>query len=918
MKALLFWGSLSLLPAWAGTPPPILDPNATEWPASSLRDVSDLLDPPAGKHGFLRVQKEADGRFVFEDGTPARFWGINVAVESVFQPHERIDAAVAALARAGFNLVRLHHVDDTRGLLDPTAKTSQVLRGDRLEKLDYWIARLKERGLYVYLDLLDYRTFTPADGVAQASELGRGAKPYAVFDPRLIELQQRYARQLLREHINPYTGLAYADDPAVALVELFDENGLFIKRDRWPHLVGPYRARLQALWNDYLREVHGSTEGLRRNWTRADGSVPLGRHERLEDGTVELPRLELADEPGRGTSPLSAEPRLNDAARFAYTVHTRYYRAMRAFLRQQVGLRVPLTAVGASDILPDLKAVADELDFIGLNFYWDHPRFPAGRDWQMPFFFTNQNPLQRCGEWTFMPTATLARVAGRPLVIREWSYCYPNAFRAAGMLEAVAYACLQDFDALILFTYGLRNDSSPISCFDVRRDPARWGLAALGAEVFLRRAVAPARRSVEIGYSDVDTFRFFRYFNDLYQLGWVSRLANRFFPQRWQASADLTVASGRSAAGQYLGGPVLLFSRDEAVNLYGTPSPPLGTGAPIRSYFGYTLVRRPVRQPTLIFDGWLHPPGTKRQFSGSWLFSLAHLQHLGLEPIGVAPEAAAALGFRDAARGALVFAPLTPEGALRAALDALGRREKGEGKIENGEGRGGKGEGGGKAEASLQGKARPPISHRFVDQRGFVSDTGELVRDTAAGRLTVATPTLWAVAGNLGPGGWLRAGELAISTPNPAGVVAALSCDGRPLMGSRHYVLKMVTTAANTGQDWLPPQTAGNDRPYWRLGSMGRAPVITGGQASSIPTLLHFAGQRLLEVYLRGGTFELERDGSRWRFYCDTPGIRFALPAAPAQALVRALRADGATEPLLPARLLTYPAGARWVEVGEP
>jgi hypothetical protein len=900
VKAGWFWRLLILPSAWAVPPSssPILDPNATEWPASSLRDVSYLLEAPAGKHGFVKVQP--GGRFVFEDGTPARFWGINVAVESVFQPHERIDAAVAAMARAGFNLVRLHHIDDTRGLLDPAAKTSQVLRSDRLEKLDYWIARLKERGLYVYLDLLDYRTFTPADGVAQASELGRGAKPYAVFDPRLIELQQRYARQLLREHINPYTGRAYADDPAVALVELFDENGLFIKRDRWPSLVGPYRARLQALWNDYLREVHGHTEGLRRNWTRADGSVPLGPHERLENGTVELPRLELADGPGRNPPPLSSEPRLNDAARFAYTVHTRYYRAMRTFLRQEVGLRVPLTAVGASDILPDLKAVADELDFIGLNFYWDHPRFQAGRDWQMPFFFTHQNPLQRQGEWTFIPATTLGRVADRPLVLREWNYCYPNSFRAAGMLEAVTYACLQDFDALILFTYGLQNNPSPIGCFDVRRDPARWGLAALGAEIFLRRAVAPARRRVEIGYSDVDTFRFFRYFHDLYQLGWVSRLANRFFHQRWHANADLTVASGRSAAGQYLGGPALLFSRDEAVSLYGTPTPSLGTGAPIRSYFGYTLVRRPVQRPTLVFDGWLYPPGTKRPFSGPWLFSLAHLRHLGLEPIGVAPEAEAALGFRDATRGTLVFAPLTPEGALRAALDALGRMENGEGRGEGGNG------------------FPLAITHQLVDRKVFPSDTGELVRDAAAGRLTVATPTLWAVAGNLGSSGWLRAGDLAVRTPNPAGVVVALAGDGRPLTESRSYVLKMVTTAANTGQDWLPPHTAGNARPYWQLGSAGRAPVITGGQPSSTPTLLHFAGQRLLEVYLRGGTFELERDGPRWRFYCDTPGIRFALPAAPASAPVRALRADGVAEPLPPARVLTYPAGTRWVEVGAP
>jgi hypothetical protein len=930
-SALFLYFFVALRPSHAApqTDAPVLDPNATEWPASSLIDASHLLDAPAGRHGFL------GGSFVFEDGTPARFWGLNVAAESVFQPHERIDAAIAAIQRAGFNLVRLHHVDDTRGLLDPAAQTSQALRTDRLETLDYWIARLKERGIYVYLDLLDYRAFTTADGVDRADELGRGAKPYALFDPRLIELQQIYARRLLREHVNPYTGLAYADDPAVALVELYDENGLFIKRSLWPRLVEPYRTRLRALWNDYLREVHSDTARLRRAWTRPDGFCALQPPERLEDGTVELPRLSLAPEPGRGQSPLTAEARMNDAARFAYTVHVRYYQDMKAFLRQEVGLRVPLTAVGDSNILPDLKAVADELDFIGLNFYWDHPIFQSGRDWQMPFFFTNQSPLRNRSERTFMPAATVARVAGRPLVLREWNYCYPNDFRSAGVLEATAYACLQDFDALILFTYGLRDDQPPVGYFDVRRDPTRWGLAALGAEIFLGRAIAPARRRVEIGYSDVDTFRFFQYLNDSYHLGWVSQVANRFFPRRWRATADLTVASGRSAAGQYFGGPCLLFRRDDAVDLYGHPATPGRNGMASVPYFGYTLVRRPVQRQTVTFTlggtpgaeggtpgaegGHTGPPllyssGTTREVPGPWLFSLSHLRHLGLEPVGVAPEADAALGFLDPARGNLVFTTLTPEEALRAALDMLGTE---------GDGRGRKGtEGDGRGPEATHHASRithhaSRITHQFVDRGIFVSDTGELTRDTAAGRLTVATPTLWAVAGRLGSEGLLRAGDLTVSTPNPTGTLVALSRDGQPLVNSQRYVIKMVTTAANTGQDWQEPSAPGNPRSYWRLGHAGQAPVVTGGEPSPAPTILQFGRTRLLEVYLRGGTFELERDGPRWRFYCDTPGTRFVLHAAPSTAPAQVVRADGTMETLPSTRVLTYPAPARVVEVGE-
>ena len=35
-------------------------------------NMSDWLDKPAGKHGFLQINGKD---FVFEDGTPVKFWG---------------------------------------------------------------------------------------------------------------------------------------------------------------------------------------------------------------------------------------------------------------------------------------------------------------------------------------------------------------------------------------------------------------------------------------------------------------------------------------------------------------------------------------------------------------------------------------------------------------------------------------------------------------------------------------------------------------------------------------------------------------------------------------------------------------------------------------------------------------------------
>jgi hypothetical protein len=455
---------------------PELDPNAPGFPDSSLVDFSHLLDGPTTRHGFLFPG--SDGQMYFEDGTRGRFWGINVAKRAVFQPTEVIDAAVDAIARAGFNLVRLHHIDGITGLLPPErAGTDRPMDPDKLAAVDHWIAALGRRGIYVYLDLLDFRTFSEAERVPEASVIGRGAKPYAVFNERLIELQMDYARRLLVNHINPETGLSYAGDPTVCMIELCDENGLFLTQRRKRPLVSPYWEELTRRWNFWLRARYGDTDTLRNAWTDWQDRCALQEGETLEAGTVTL------HGPGGERGMLGGAPgatgheagRANDMALFLYSVHRDYFSQMAHFLRER-GVQQPIGAVTDFDALPDMRAMHDELDFIGTNYYYDHPRLRDGQ-WRLPMYFVNHTPLgDQAGE-SFAPRVTRSAFADRPIVVREWGVCWPNKFRAAGMVEAIAYACLQDIDTMILFTYDTSPEATRLDFFDVKRDPLRWGLA---------------------------------------------------------------------------------------------------------------------------------------------------------------------------------------------------------------------------------------------------------------------------------------------------------------------------------------------------------------------------------------------------------------------------------------------------------
>lgn len=240
-------------------------------PASTFNAGKDVLDAPAGKHGFVQVK---DGHFYFEDGTRARFWGTNLCFGACFP--EKKDAEIMAnrIAYFGFNAVRLHHMDmhfEPDGIFEdvaPAYKNKQMKPTDhlsprQLDKLDYLIYQLKQRGIYININTLVSRFFTEADGVPDAEKLGMAAKPYSLFDRKLIELQKQYSKELLT-HFNPYTKLRYCDDPAICLVEITNENTL--TETNIGAMPEYYKNEISTMLDKWLIAKYGSLEKVKASW----------------------------------------------------------------------------------------------------------------------------------------------------------------------------------------------------------------------------------------------------------------------------------------------------------------------------------------------------------------------------------------------------------------------------------------------------------------------------------------------------------------------------------------------------------------------------------------------------------------------------------------------------------------------------
>ena len=253
--------------------------------APSVVNVADWLPRPAGKDGFVQTK---GGEFVVvRNGKPEpiRFWATNNCFGANFPTHEQSERLAARLASLGTNCVRLHHMD-SRDIWGKSPNKT-IIDPVQLERLDYLVYQYKQHGIYVNINLHVSRWLDEKEGFSGRTERPNYDKGLDNFEPRMIEVQKKYARDLLT-HVNPYTKLAYTNDPAVAFVEINNENALFSEWGgrKLDNLPEPYATTFRKLWNTWLKKKYGDTTKLRKAWNV--GEWPLG-DELLTNGDFSKP-----------------------------------------------------------------------------------------------------------------------------------------------------------------------------------------------------------------------------------------------------------------------------------------------------------------------------------------------------------------------------------------------------------------------------------------------------------------------------------------------------------------------------------------------------------------------------------------------------------------------------------------------------
>ncbi len=228
----------------------------------SITNVSWLNDKPAGRDGFVSVK---DGH-LFAGEKRLRIFGVNMCFSANFPKHEDAEKVAARMAKFGINCVRFHHMDMFSAPSGIFAKDGRTLDAEQLDRLDYFISELKKNGIYADLNLHVSRTYPDRtkDEKKGNPQFDKGVDN---FHAPMIALQRDYARDLLT-HVNKYTSNAYFAEPAVALVEINNENALGFQwfAGELDNLPQPYREDLEAQWGAWILKKHGTDEAARKSW----------------------------------------------------------------------------------------------------------------------------------------------------------------------------------------------------------------------------------------------------------------------------------------------------------------------------------------------------------------------------------------------------------------------------------------------------------------------------------------------------------------------------------------------------------------------------------------------------------------------------------------------------------------------------
>ncbi|TVR49476.1 MAG: hypothetical protein EA425_12190, partial [Puniceicoccaceae bacterium] len=431
-------------------PDPFLD--------TALLDLRHLNEPFAGSKGWI-VEDGRGGLMHEATGETVRFWTVNAGV-APDMPSVRDQARF--FAKRGVNHVRWH-----TSVFSNQAPSLDWVDPDKVAEVQRMVAAHQAEGIYTsisYFFVLGLR-IQAAWGIPGYDSAWLAAHPdladrapfgLMFFEPLFQDAMQRWIEVILTTP-NPYDdNRPLAENPAVAIVEILNEDNLFFYTFDPASFPPAQRDRIYQHFGDFAASRHGSIAEAFDAWQAEGGSAAISGDQPSEGRLAVTSAWEMGQSPGANPA---RNRRLADQIEFLALTQRDFFAAFSTFIRG-LGYRGPITAsnwttanAGRGHLL-DIEhwTYAQGAGVIDVHNYYnalgvERSLFTrlSGGDRYIPLSAVNA-PRR-------MP-AVYRHLRGHASFLSESTWTQPNDFRSEAALLTAAFGALNGLDGFTWFSAG--------------------------------------------------------------------------------------------------------------------------------------------------------------------------------------------------------------------------------------------------------------------------------------------------------------------------------------------------------------------------------------------------------------------------------------------------------------------------------
>lgn len=421
--------------------------------SDALLDLRYLNETLAGESGFVR--KSGDGRgFVLGNGQPVRFWAVNGGDVTKDWTDVRVANYARFLAKMGVNMVRYH------GNICPRPTNPNLNEPDMAEINNIWrvVEAMKREGIYTVISPFWAGFVNEMPAAWGLGEYQGAVQPWALmyFNDRFKNAYKKWL-EVLYTRPNPRTGLALKDDPAVALIQIKNEDSVLF----WTiqGVKNDLKEVIEKLFFRWATAKYGTAQAALAAWNNV--GTPTDNIAAQRFGIYIIYEATIPQTGGQAK-------RVNDMVQFL-TEHQRNFYTDIVAHHKALGCRQLTNASNwktASQVyLNDPERWSNEVaDVMAVNRYYDPQHIGENNGWRIDpgHQFVGKSVL-------FQPEQlpiNIKQPHNKPFMVTESGWNLPNKHQAEGPFLVAAYMSLTGVDGFFWFQASSSVGIDPSPYFD--------------------------------------------------------------------------------------------------------------------------------------------------------------------------------------------------------------------------------------------------------------------------------------------------------------------------------------------------------------------------------------------------------------------------------------------------------------------